>query len=161
MRRTRSLRAAAGLEGRVTHRLTRTLPMARSAIRCQGAVGAGRAWELMQQHSHRTGQLQVSPLVSWDQRCHCNYSWACTWQRRTKQNPVRFPLTAPIPVQSSRHRAPSFCSGCVGRSPWGSCCSLARAGEQLVDAEGCTARRPSTPQRLPPAEEQGWRSLLS
>lgn len=87
MRRTRPPRAAAGLERRVTHRLTPTLPMARSVTGCQGALGAGRAWALMQQHSHGTGQLQISPLASWDQHCHCDCTWARTWHRRTKQKP--------------------------------------------------------------------------
>lgn len=39
----RRIRAAAILEKGVTHRFTRTLPMALCIIRCQGAVGAGGA----------------------------------------------------------------------------------------------------------------------
>lgn len=56
MRRTRPPGTAAVLEWRVTHRLTRTLPMARCIIRCQGAAGAGRTQDLTQRHSHGTGE---------------------------------------------------------------------------------------------------------
>lgn len=47
--RTRPPNAAAVLGRRVTHRLTRMLPMARCIIRCQGTTRAGRAQNLMQQ----------------------------------------------------------------------------------------------------------------
>lgn len=125
--------------------MTRTLPMARSVIRCQGAVGAGRAWELMQQHSRGTEQLQVSPLASWDQRCHCDCSWAHAWQRRTKQNPVSTPLAEPIPVQSGGHRAPGLLLRVCWELSLGHLLQPGSAGEELVDADWEHGCRPCLP----------------
>lgn len=121
MRRTRPPWAAAVLEKGVTHRLTRTLPMARCIIGCQGAAGAGRARDLMQQNSHGTRWLWVSPLASWDLRCHRDCSWACALRKRTKQNPVRaFPdSTHPSPRAEGDTGLPAFCSGGVWRCPRG------------------------------------------
>lgn len=89
--------------------------MARSVIGCQGAAGAGRTWALMQQRSRGTGQLQVSPLESWDQRCHCDCSWAHACQRRIKQNRVRASpdSTHPSPERQAQGSQP-FAQGVLG-----------------------------------------------